>query len=993
MHYYLTLLFLLGIQLCMATPYPSDTVAIIQRYIARANQYKSNGAYELAIQEYESVKAELVKQQDDVYLVYVLNQLASLYSSDSATWKEAQAYLDTAELILEKKLYENDTLRIHSWITIAELNFAQRKFNTAIEYYQKVLERRKAMFGETHLKIADLYSKIGEIYLYDLQNPFTAKTYYEEFIKIREDLNELGRHYINGYYSLASANRQQGDYEKALAYGHLVKQGYDSLEDVNAFDLVISNSLLANIYYDIDSIAKALNYNRNAITSATIGQFSPKHVTTVLYANQARFYFRADNYDSTIYYANLALNDHASQDIRGKAYQFLGNAYWKKNMLDKAFHFYQKSRRVKEGLYGNQHTQLATLYVDIARAYATTEQTDSAFLYFQKGLSNAKISEDEESNQLDSSIQAGDDLETIQEALDGVTNLLYDAYQRGDEQKHLEKSLPYYQLFDRFMDLSRTNFSSEGSKLILSGNFKTTYEKALATCYALYETNHSDSLLDCIFRFMEKSKAMVLLESIHKGKRYQSILPDSLIVKENALRAQLAFINKEIADIEKKESELLSISDLQTQKAGVLRELEELNQHIRSNYPNFYQLTNRESTVDIDSLQSRISESQSLLSYYWGDSSVYVLMISKDTVLLHQIDDLTSLQNDISKYMDVLINDDIHAASYTNFQKYQESAHALYQLLLEPLLKKNSTEHLVIVPDGALTTIPFESLIKSKIKSQKGLVSYEKLHYLLNDYEISYEFSASITFWEERYAKSSAEEDNFSVVAFGIKDFESIQGSFPPLGGAEREVLFLKEKFPEASVFLNHDATEKKFKQNAPHAEILHIATHGIANMENPFASHLIFFPEEKEDGTFNLYELYDLRLHTKLLLLSACESGVGKHFAGEGNFSMARSFVYAGCQSVLMSLWQVDDFQTEQLIYKVYEHLAQEPTVSKVIRKAKLDLIQGGTFSHPQIWAGMVPLGNANITYNDKSYQLYYIMGGISFSLLMIFFIVKRYK
>lgn len=993
MHYYLTLLFLLGIQLCMATPFPSDSVAIAQRLIAQADQFKAEQKNDLAIQQYEFAKAQLIDQQDDVQLVYALNQLASLYSKDSSTWKKALAYLDSAEVILDNKLYENDTLRVHSWITMAELNFAQRKFDAAIEYYQKALARRKAVYGNKHVKVADLFSKIGEIYLYDLQNPFTAKSFYEEFIKIREELNEMGRDYISGYYSLASANRQQGDYEKALAYGHLVKQAYDSLEDVSAFDLVISNSLLANIYYDIDSIPKALNFNRSAITSAIIGQLPPMQVSSILYANQARFYFRANNYDSTIYYANLALNAPASKDTRGKAYQFLGNAYWKKGMLDKAFFFYQKSRDVKEELFGKQHTQLATLYVDIGRAYATAEQTDSAFLYFQKGLSTAKISEADERDQLDSGIQAGDDLETIQEALHGVTTLLYSVYQRAGEHKYLEKSLPYYHLFDRFMDLSRTNFTSEGSKLILSGNFKPTYEKALATCYALYQINPTDSLLNCIFQFMEKSKAMVLLESIHQDKRYQNFLPDSLIEKENSLRAQIAFINKEIADVEKKGSELLSISDLQAQKAEVLREFEGLNQHIRSNYPNFYQLTNRAFTIDIDSLQSKMAEGQSLLSYYWGDASVYAIMIAKDTVLLHQIDDLTSLRSEISTYLDVLVNDDIHAASYTNFLKYQESAHKLYQLLLEPLLKNYSTEQLVIVPDGNLTTIPFESLIKSKIKTQKGLVSYEKLPYLIKDHEISYEFSASIAFRELGYTKSSSEDDNLSVVAFGIKNFENIQGSFPPLGGAEREVLYLKEKFPAATVFLNDDATEMKFKQHATHAEILHIATHGIANMENPFASHFIFFPEEKEDGTFNLYELYDLHLHTKLLLLSACKSGVGKHFVGEGNFSMARSFVYAGCQSVFMSLWQVDDFQTEQLIYKVYDHLTQEPKVSEIIRKAKLDLIEEGTFSHPQTWAGMVPLGNANITYTDTSYQSYYIIGFISFSLLMILFIIKRYK
>ncbi|MDF9797966.1 CHAT domain-containing protein [Catalinimonas alkaloidigena] len=992
MQYYFTLIFLLGIQICIAAPYLNDTVDAIHDQIAEADQYKAEGRDELAIQTYESAKKHLMALEENVHLVKVLNQLASLYSSDTTNWSKAIASLDTARLIFSISLSENDTLLALTWITNAELNIEARRFTQAIECYLKALEIKKDYYGENHLSVAELLEKIGGIYLYDLQNPYSALSYFERFVEQREKLGVLGRSYINGYYSLASASRHLGDYDKALAYAHLVRDSYENLDDVTTFDRVISNSLLANIYYDMDSINDALNFNKNAITYATLGQILQTHVIPILNANQARFFFRKGEYDSTISFANQALKADAGKDITAKSYQFLGNAYWKKGRLREAFRYYRKSKEVKEHLYKEKHTQLATLYVDIGRAFATAQQTDSAIHYYQKGLQSSKISDEGEENALDLNIEAGDDLETIQEALHAVTDLLFKQYLLHDDQEYLEKSLPYFKLFDRFMGLSRANFTTEGSKLILSANYKSTYEKAIAACYQLYQSQPEDSLLNYIFQYMEKSKAMVLLESIQKGERYKNILPDSLTQREQSLKAQLAYLESEITAQEQKKSELLNSSALQIQKANVLRELELYSQHIESYYPNFHQLTHQSPTVTLDRVRAKLTEDQALISYCWGDTAIYVLMIATDTVKVHQVHDFSSVQVTIERYQDVLVNDDINGPSYANFLKYQESAYQLYQLLLAPVIEGKDKAELIIVLDGDLTTIPFESFVKAKVDTQKDFVSYEKLPFLIHDHEISYEFSASIAFGEKQ-RKTNFDDKKLRIMAFGINDFNKLNGDLPSLIGAEREVRYVQQVFPEATVFLNEEATEKRFKQNAPGADILHIATHGIADMANPFASHFIFFPDDEEDGNLNLYELYSLPLQAKLLLLTACESGLGKHFVGEGNFSLARSFVYAGCKSVLMSLWQIDDFQTQALMNRIYNHLAQEPKVSKAIRNAKLDLINESTYAHPQCWAGVVPLGNAELTFPDTSYQLYIFMGLIVFSLTLITIIYKTYR
>ena len=203
--------------------------------------------------------------------------------------------------------------------------------------------------------------------------------------------------------------------------------------------------------------------------------------------------------------------------------------------------------------------------------------------------------------------------------------------------------------------------------------------------------------------------------------------------------------------------------------------------------------------------------------------------------------------------------------------------------------------------------------------------------------------------------------------SFAIEDttaLDSLRGSMIRLNWAEKEVTSISELM-NGEVYCYNRATEKTFKEKAPHAGILHIATHAVVNDANPLFSKLLFSPDPAsgEDGFLNTYELYNMRLNATMVVLSACNTGYGKLVRGEGIMSLARGFMYAGCPSLVMSLWPVDDQSTSILMRYFYEGLKLGYDKDKALRQAKLEFLKNAdeVKANPFYWSGMIFIGNTD--------------------------------
>ena len=159
------------------------------------------------------------------------------------------------------------------------------------------------------------------------------------------------------------------------------------------------------------------------------------------------------------------------------------------------------------------------------------------------------------------------------------------------------------------------------------------------------------------------------------------------------------------------------------------------------------------------------------------------------------------------------------------------------------------------------------------------------------------------------------------------------------------------------------DANESTFYQLAPQSQLLHLATHGIANDDDPLQSGLYFSTEKDtlEDGFLSALEIYGMQLDADLAVISACNTGYGKLAAGEGVMSLGRAFSYAGCKSILMSLWLANDQSTAQLMDRFYYYLKKGQSKEKALRQAKLDYLTEANMinAHPYFWAGIIAVGD----------------------------------
>jgi len=200
-----------------------------------------------------------------------------------------------------------------------------------------------------------------------------------------------------------------------------------------------------------------------------------------------------------------------------------------------------------------------------------------------------------------------------------------------------------------------------------------------------------------------------------------------------------------------------------------------------------------------------------------------------------------------------------------------------------------------------------------------------------------------------------------------------------------REVQQIAGLYPpgQSSLLLREQATEENVKTSRRLNEYryIHFATHGLLNEQRPYYSGLILslpkygkapaaLPADKgattrsdqpqiEDGLLQVYEIFGLKLNADLVVLSACETGLGKELRGEGLVGLTRAFLYAGTPSVIVSLWKVQDRSTSDLMVNFYKDLNQSKEKTEALRLAKLNLIKSGRYSHPYYWAPFILVGD----------------------------------
>jgi CHAT domain-containing protein len=344
--------------------------------------------------------------------------------------------------------------------------------------------------------------------------------------------------------------------------------------------------------------------------------------------------------------------------------------------------------------------------------------------------------------------------------------------------------------------------------------------------------------------------------------------------------------------------------------------------------------------------------------------------------------------------------------SITEYRQYIDAAYSLYQTFILPVEDQIKGKKLLIIPDGELGYIPFEALLTAMPSGET--MDYRGLPYLIYKYRTNYSYSGTLFFNDV----SEREVSDRKLIAFA-PTYENMgeinSDKFP----ANREystflvpLRFISGEIQNISAIVECDkyegfaATEKVFKEEAPHYDILHLAMHTLINDENPMYSQLVFTLNndtlEDNDGLLNAYEIFNMQLSARMTVLSACNTGYGKLQKGEGIMSMARGFIFAGVPSIIMTLWAVEDQSGSILMSKFYQNLVEGLEIDEALQEAKLQYLHDADqlSAHPYLWSGYVSIGSTDAMIKPgigKLYQLLIAIVGLGVLLLLFFRLRKR--
>ncbi|MBR9919959.1 MAG: CHAT domain-containing protein [Bacteroidetes bacterium] len=523
---------------------------------------------------------------------------------------------------------------------------------------------------------------------------------------------------------------------------------------------------------------------------------------------------------------------------------------------------------------------------------------------------------------------------------------LYLVFGESRNLKDLNLSCQYYRLALASAEEVRRAYRSDQAAVALAEFGYNWIEDALQAQYELYAKTGSPEDLEAIFNWMERNRAGVLAESIQRNRNSELLnIPDSLVLAEKELRQQLLAARLQDAP---NTDHIDSLQNAYTI----------LNRTIQSEYPDWERYLSSFKPVSLPDLQQFLQKKEaSMMLYFWGAKKLYCLQIHGRGAEMHSPKGIKEIDQSARNFLGFFEN---RQAIANDPSAYAQRANQLFKLL--ELDKLPAPENLWIIPDGLLNYIPFEALLTASAESTDP----SNWPFLILEKNIRIGVSASLTAQHFSVPKEAGK-----VLAWA-PEFSKRERGLEPLPQSVAEVQSWGDtEFVKMET--GDQCTWTAFQKDVPQARIIHLATHARVNPKT-------LDPEiEIIDKTLGLSELYQMEYPNSLIILSACESGLGQYRRGEGLMNLNRAFTYNGAQTVIASLWNVNDAITSRIMQHFTNRVMDKEESSQALREAKIDLLRDLSISPdkktPYYWAAL--------TYNGPEFR--YQQKGFDYRLLIL--------
>lgn len=688
--------------------------------------------------------------------------------------------------------------------------------------------------------------------------------------------------------------------------------------------------------------------------------------------NAGLAYKRLNEMDTSIYYFNAAGKDPYYE---ADALNNLGIVQRRQDNYTAALANLQAAARLtKPRNFRDKTARLAYAapLENIGDTYRDSTALDSALTYYQSsmemlipGFQSADIHTLPDLNRM----QPIGSRKQLINLLSAKAATLHTRYLRDRDEQDLTAAAATFDLAIELIDRFRREFQAKESRLFLMEEAFSTYEGAIAVALDRQQPERA-------FQLAEKAKGSMLFAAIqdNEAREYANIAPD-LLEEEYRLKQQIAQVEYKLTGMPVEDpgsvALFVELNDLEESLDVLIRKMETSSKA-------YYDLKYETREVEVAKLRQLLPPNTSLLEYFAGEQLWYIFAVNKAGVKVFTANRDTTAVNAYLRLLPQTGN-----LSQADMARFRTLGHELFQQLMGDAAP-DLGEEVIVVPDGELNYLSFETLLTREPAANAFLKDYP---YLLRDKALSYSFSARL--WQHAVQQENQTElyqRNFIAFApefapltrnqlpardqalldlsfFSDRAEPDENRSWSDLEYSSREVQKVRELLG-GIIYPNEPlrALLGRFVNESESYRFVHLATHGIFNKQNGKYSYLVFQPVNDSIDNERLYlaDLYRIHLNAEMVVLSACETQVGEWHPGEGIASLAQGFAYAGARSIVATLWSVPNQSTAELTPLFYSYLRKGHSKAQALRLAKLDMLAMGLkYAAPYYWAAPVVIGD----------------------------------
>ncbi len=893
--------------------------------------------------------------------------------------------LSTAESALRlSRLKGHSSGEAQALFVSGEAHYGLGDLQKALEFYQQALVILRTLNdyraqAETLLNVGYTHSS--------LSRTAESRQAYLESVSLSRDSQDL-RLQAKSLRALATFQTRLGEYQQAL---DLFAQALLCLNIVD--DRLTRATIYGGMtftYKNLGELHKALDYSKQSIRLFQEIKNAWGEGEAQMDSGRVSFALGDGNAALASYQRALTLfRELGMTRLQAQTLRDIGAVYDSWNDHTQALNYYTQSLQLTRPGQDQRYRAYTLNY--IGRVLEVQGSKLKAQEYYRQALELNRLAED----------PAGEAL-----SLFHLAHVQMDLNLLDESRAQIEASL-------KISESLRSKVASQDVRASFVASTHQYFELHADVLMRLHRSRPNEGFAGAAFEASEKARARSLLELLKEAHAdIRQGVDASLLARERS-------IGQELNSKAERHAELV-LADNKTEAEVVARDVdrltsdyEQIEAQIRSQSPRYAALTQPQ-PLTLKEIQQQVLDDESLLlEYMLGDERSYVWAVTRHEIAAFELPGRRQIEDEAFRFHKLLTaNQPVPGESAAAHQsrvaeadvQLGQTAVSFSQLVLAPVINRLGKKRLLIVPDGALQYIPFQALVvpasagddpasarSNLTRETAGMVS------LIVDHEIVNQPSAStlaLLVTETRARKTAPK--NVAVLADPVFEADDPRIDSAPtnhtarteesqIGRAVRDVSLsgpvgpiprLPASGDEADAIMSLTPWLSGFKaigfqanratamsSDLANYRIVHFATHGFINSEHPKLSGVVLslFDQkgQPQDGFLRLHDIYNLKLPVDLVVLSACNTGLGKDVKGEGLIGLTRGFMYAGASSVVASLWKVDDAATAELMRLFYGYMLRDGlSPAAALRKAQVTMSQQQRWQSPYFWAGFVIQG-----------------------------------